>query len=116
MLACAFALIVEGNPPSSITNIGLCLYSSFLGISTGSLAVSLWCGFIVFRRINKFKITTEFDRNEYHRYYTKNCRRVGGCAIVFVCIGSICLFATATVYSWSKFNIYSYDDWDNLPF
>ena len=54
LLACSMSLISEGSLPVGTLSGTLVAYASLLGLSTGTLALSLWCSFLVNRRLNKY--------------------------------------------------------------
>jgi hypothetical protein len=53
MMGCAFGLVSDGSLPEAATLHVVWIYMSGLSVSISLLTVSLWCSFIVCRRLNQ---------------------------------------------------------------
>eukprot|EP01048_Picozoa_sp_COSAG05_P013917 COSAG05_NODE_1529_length_4623_cov_45.328912_2_plen_326_part_00 len=125
MLGCAFGLVSDGGLPDPVQPFMAWLYMSGLLLSVSLLTVSLWCSFIVCRRLNQYtawvlmnqqsrttgggsvrsiaeQMNATSIRNAFDNWFKRHCVYLGTKSEQSLCAGVICLFAASFALFYSR--------------
>ena len=118
MFACAFAIVVQGDPPPNTETWLIRLYSLSLGTSLAFLFVSIWLS---------LKLQTRMAHYDMHRpsivyccgsmhlhfndYYRCHCQRLSQLAFVCYYIGTAATISDAAIFAFTKL----YWEYNNVP-
>lgn len=117
MYSCAFALLVQGDPPTSTSLWLLRAYAAALGTSMSLLFASVWCSLKLQARLSYYNMHRQdvvYVCGRQHRYFGDyfKCHCKGLSTAAFVCfyVGTVTTIVSAALYAFSK----SYYEFGNV--
>lgn len=117
MFSSAYALLVQGDPPSNSPLWLLRLYAALLGLSMMLLFSSVWCSLKLQTRLSYYNIHRQdvvYVCGRQHRYFSDyfscHCKAVAKIAFVCFYLGTATTLSAAAVYAFAKMHY----DFSNL--
>lgn len=117
MFACAYAIVVQGDPPVESSVWLLRLYSLSQGISLSTLFVSIWLSLSLQRRMGAYDIHRPFvvygcgrKHSNFESFFKCHCQRLHIWAFQTFYVGTGATISSAILFAFSKL----YYDYSNL--
>jgi hypothetical protein len=109
MFSSAYALLVQGDPPSNSPLWLLRLYAAMLGLSMMLLFSSVWCSLKLQTRLSHYNIHRQdvvYVCGKQHRYFSDyfscHCKAVARISFVCFYLGTATTLSSAALYAFAK--------------